>query len=118
MEQWASVGFRRFRTPISTMAHPGYRNGHHERYRAVNLENNATVEIRIFKGTLKKETFLKNIEFCKSAFDFTKQAGRRSITLDKYLEYVQAHKNELPNLHQWFIAKGIYTAETVNQEQV
>jgi len=42
-----------------------------ERYRALNLTNRETVEVRIFRGTLSPKGFERNIEFCKALVDFT-----------------------------------------------
>ena len=40
-------------------------NAHHsDRYEAVNLQNNKTIEVRIFKGTLNTQHVLADIEFC------------------------------------------------------
>lgn len=41
-----------------------------ERYNGVNLQNEHTMEIRIFKGTLSRKVFLKNLEFCESLVKF------------------------------------------------
>lgn len=42
-----------------------------ERYEAVNWTPENTVEIRIFKGTLKFETFMASMELCQAIYSFT-----------------------------------------------
>lgn len=37
-----------------------------DRYEAVNLQNDATIEFRLFKGTLKPATFFRTLEFCEA----------------------------------------------------
>lgn len=39
-------------------------NDHDSRYTALNCENNATIEFRIFRGTLKRDTLIASIQFC------------------------------------------------------
>lgn len=42
-----------------------------ERYEAVNWAPAHTVEVRIFKGTLKYETFMASMELCQAVYSFT-----------------------------------------------
>jgi Putative amidoligase enzyme len=46
-----------------------------DRYDAVNLSNKATIEFRIFKGTLKLQHVLANIEFCDAVVRFCMQCS-------------------------------------------
>lgn len=55
----------------SVLVRAKQKRGNYERYTVVNLQNEATIEIRIFKGNLRPDAFMKNIEFCKALFDFT-----------------------------------------------
>ena len=43
-----------------------------DRYQAVNWQNSRTVEIRMFRGTLKINEFMASIEFCHAVYQFTK----------------------------------------------
>jgi hypothetical protein len=52
------------------------------RYEAVNWENSATVEVRIFKGTLKIETFLASMELVHAVYVFTRM--KESIPSDDF----------------------------------
>jgi len=42
------------------------------RYRAVNLNNDNTIEVRIFKGTLNIDTYLASLELCYNLYCITK----------------------------------------------
>ena len=76
-----------------------------QRYQAVNLTNECTVEIRIFKGTMISCEFWKNLEFCHAAFEFTRTESIPHIRLKYFLRWVQRHRNEYPNLAM-FLAEG------------
>lgn len=82
-------------------------NGHTKRYTAVNLENSETIEVRIFRGTLSENGFYRNIEFCKSLFEFTKEASLKDITVSKYCDYVMDNENTYPNLATFLIDKEL-----------
>lgn len=43
---------------------------HQQRYTAVNLMNRATVEIRIFRGTLKRDTLIAAIQLVSNVFEY------------------------------------------------
>lgn len=43
---------------------------HSDRYTAVNLTNGATVEIRIFRGTLKRDTLIAAIQLVSNIFEY------------------------------------------------
>ena len=42
------------------------------RYAAVNIENSKTLEVRVFKGSLKKERVLAQLEFVHAAVEYTR----------------------------------------------
>lgn len=72
-----------------------------ERYEALNLCNRNTIEFRIFKGTLKRETFFKAVEFCDALIDFCLPAQRslrdcQSVTA--FISHVEKNKKKWPNL--------------------
>ena len=90
-----------------------------ERYEAVNLKNSATIEFRIFKGTLKKESFFKAIEFCDSIIKFCSPANRTlgdAISGKIFVDYVIANKGEFPHLAAFLSAK-LLKIETKESKQ-
>jgi len=64
------------------------KDGNSERYVAINLKNTATIEIRIFRGTLNINSFMKNIEFAHALFMYTKE--NKEISLDGFKTYIQS----------------------------
>tara|TARA_R100000773_G_scaffold25352_1_gene22155 strand:+ start:594 stop:2156 length:1563 start_codon:yes stop_codon:yes gene_type:complete len=53
-----------------------------DKYYATNLKHSKTIEIRIFRGTLNKTSFLKNIEYVKSVKDWVCNS-----TTNNYLDF-------------------------------
>lgn len=76
-----------------------------DRYRAVNLSNDKTIEVRIFRGTLKKERFLKNLEFCESLYEFTMVYANSDCTLENYIKFVWSYKGDFPNLYAFLVER-------------
>lgn len=76
------------------------------RYTAVNLTNLHTVEIRIFRGTLKASSFYKNIEFLKALFDFTRDVSLQHATWENFAHYVNVHRETYTNLFNFMLLKG------------
>ena len=85
----------------------------HDRYEALNLINKSTVEFRIFRGTLKRESLFKSLEFCDALTHYCMECFCNfsdSKRVDKFLEYVKLHKKEY--LHLWaFLTARWYKIE-------
>jgi hypothetical protein len=77
------------------------------RHKAVNLSCENTVEVRIFKGTLEIEKFLKNIQYCKSLFHYTEEESFKNLNLDNYLKYIQNNKKTFLNLYTFLQSKKV-----------
>ena len=78
-----------------------------DKHSAVNLNNIDSVEVRIFRGTLSLNVFLRNIEFVKSLHEFTKDANlRNSSDRSLYNDYLTRHKKEFPNIYSYLVTKG------------
>lgn len=78
-------------------------NYHSDRYTAVNLQRNKTVEIRIFKGSLLPDIFWKNIEFCKALYDFTLNSDLETAkSVTKFRKFVRNNPKEFSHLI-WFM---------------
>ena len=72
------------------------------RYQVVNLQNNATIEIRSFKGNLSYGGFMKNIEFVHSMFYFCKNASLQDLNIESYIDYVNSDLKAYNNLNKFF----------------
>lgn len=78
-----------------------------QRHTAVNLQNDASVEIRIFRGTLSPTGFWRNVEFCKAVYEYSKIASIKDISADKLCNYIVEQQKEYPNLYQFLIDKNM-----------
>lgn len=58
------------------------------RYTAVNLNNSNRYEVRIFRSTLKLESFLAYIEFVKASYEFTKNSGITEINPESFKTFI------------------------------
>lgn len=56
-----------------------YTGNHDDRYYAVNIQNNDTVEFRMFKGTLNHATFLASLQWVKVLCEYVKHLDVRGI---------------------------------------
>jgi len=83
-----------------------------ERYSALNWQNPHTVEYRIYKGTLKYETFMASLELCHATYSFTKMRNCFSCKFDndaifrRFLKYTVKNKNKYPNLVEYLSTKN------------
>lgn len=80
------------------------------RYEAVNWENEHTVEVRIFKGTLKYETFIASMELCHAIYVFT-SIKQTFCTLNdnqlwsRFVTFVKKNKSEYSHLISYLESK-------------
>lgn len=88
-----------------------YRSNHNDRYTAVNVTNSATVEIRIFRGTLKRDTLIAAIQLVSNVFEYAMAHDWADIPASTWAD-VAAYKpyKELVN---YMIARNLLTAEDV-----
>jgi hypothetical protein len=72
------------------------------RYSAVNMEPENTVEVRVFKGSLRKERVLSGIEFVAAAVEYTRnlkiQHKSAPFAWARFVHYVTANSDTYPNL--------------------
>jgi hypothetical protein len=71
----------------------------YDRYEAVNVCNDHTIEFRIFKGNLKRDRILKNLQFVKATIDFTRDRSYRDLSSGKFIEFVSTNRKAYPELH-------------------
>lgn len=90
---------------------PAYRSNHDDRYTAVNVTNSATVEIRIFRGTLKRDTLIAAIQLVSNVFEYAMAHDWADIPASTWAD-VAAYKpyKELVN---YMIARNLLAAEDV-----
>ena len=87
---------------------PTYSSNHNERYHAINVTNTATVEIRIFRGTLKRDTLIAAVQLvsnlCKYAMQHSWAEIQRSTWAD--VATCEPHKE----LIDYLAARGLIAA--------
>lgn len=90
---------------------PAHGYDHNDRYTAVNVTNSTTVEIRIFRGTLKRDTLIAAIQLVSNVFEYAMAHDWADIPASTWAD-VAAYKpyKELVN---YMIARNLLTAEDV-----
>lgn len=90
---------------------PAYRSNHNDRYTAVNVTNLATVEIRIFRGTLKRDTLIATIQLVSNVFEYAMAHDWADIPASTWADVAACKPyKELVN---YMIARNLLTAEDV-----
>lgn len=68
------------------------------RYTALNLTYK-TLEFRIFRGNLKYERLMKNLEFVKAICEFVHEVSMMDMTKAKFVRFVSDNRKTFPNLY-------------------
>ena len=61
-----------------------------------------TVELRIFRASLKKERLLSQIEFTHAAVMFCRTASMRDLTGEAFKTWLSKHTSTYPSLAKWY----------------
>lgn len=81
-----------------TSAMPG-REAYNSRYDIINVTGGATVEIRMFRGNLRPERVLKNVEFCHALVRWCESSGiTESQRWGAFCHWVGKQRKTYPNL--------------------
>lgn len=81
----------------------GGRNGYHNRYVAVNLNNRSTIEYRVFQSTMDPTQLTRYVEWIEAMYHFTR-LGRvrgvthKQITDTRFKAWVEENADRFPNL--------------------
>ena len=78
------------------------------KYTAINTRSQSTIEFRIFRGTLARDGFFKNLEFVMAVLDFCKPAVTSIADAQssrKFLGHVQENRREYPLLYKFLCDK-------------
>ena len=82
-----------------------YRTSRDDRYEAVNMSNEHTVELRIFKSNLSHNGFMRVLEFADALVHFAKQTGLSGMSLHykSFLRYMEQPENRTtyPIFYAW-----------------
>lgn len=84
---------------VSKVKHGYQGNG---RYAAVNTENHATLEVRVFRGSLKESRVRSALEFVHAAVEYTRDlkvnSKNNALAWSKFVAYVVTNEDKYPNL--------------------
>ena len=83
--------------------------GNCERNVALNLCNEHTVEFRIFRGTVVRDGFFKNLEFVQAVVEFCRMTDRSfddSKNGTKFVEFIRSHRKAYPTLFAYLVTKN------------
>lgn len=80
-----------------------------DRYQVINTENRNTIEIRVFRGTLRYETFMATLEFVNNLITMVKEKETRKISFDGVINY-----KETEFLKQYCEDRNIYNSTPMN----
>lgn len=100
LNKYASISRHQIESGGRSLA--GLCNGHNEpSYRnvCINFFPTATIECRIFKGTLSRTRFFANIEFLHGLFEYTKERSASGISLLGFLNYMRNNKKMYRNFY-------------------
>ena len=112
MNRWASrYGYENSARAILDKA----KKGNNGRYAAVNLMNYATIEFRMFRGTLKLNTFLATLELVNAIIDTAIYYSEEELHKLSWSEFVSNVKE--PELIQYLKERNLYINENINTEE-
>lgn len=74
---------------------------------ALNLQHNDTIEFRMFKSTLKYETFILTLEFVKDIIDYAKSVDIEEIELAKWSDLMNCFSSELRKYYEFRYQKKV-----------
>lgn len=114
LQHWAS------RYGISDSAKDTYKKAkdkHLGRYVAVNLENYSTVEFRMWRGTLRYETFIATLQLVHEICRFAICLGDKEIENMAWSEFVLKINPEFRELIAYLKSKRLYVNEIENERE-
>jgi hypothetical protein len=72
------------------------------RYSAINTQNDATLEVRVFRGSLRKERVLSALEFVTASVEYTRDlkvtSKNQALSWLRFTAYVSENMETYPNL--------------------
>jgi hypothetical protein len=112
MNRWAArYGFEKTGREILDKA----KKGNNGRYAAVNLMNYATIEFRLFRGTLKYNTLIAALELVDAICDIAISLSDEGIAKMSWSEFVGTLTE--PELIDYLKERRLYVNEDTNTEE-
>jgi hypothetical protein len=112
MNRWAArYGFEKTGREILDKA----KKGNNGRYAAVNLMNYATIEFRMFRGTLKYNTFIAVLELVNAIIDIALNYSEEGLHKLSWSEFASSVTE--PELIQYLKERKLYVNDDINEEE-
>ena len=86
---------------------------------AVNVQNNATIEFRMFRGTIKPYHIIRNIEFVDAICDYCSPSGRSlryMFSPEAFAKFCLLQKKRWPILVNWIFDSGLCVRPIVRKD--
>ena len=87
------------------------------RYKAVNLNNNYTIEFRVFKGTLKYNSFIATLQFVDLLCNIAKESSVQKIVATSWDDIVESSKDK-KELMQYYVERKLFTFADADGEDI
>lgn len=88
------------------------------RYTAVNLKPENTIEFRIFRGTLRYETFIATLEFAHYLCELAKELSDENFHAMSWSEFVSGiDTTEYPEMIDYLKRRRLYINEPVKETE-
>lgn len=85
---------------------------------ALNLQHKDTIEFRMFKSTLKYETFILTLEFVKDIIDYAKSVDIEEIELAKWSDLMNCFSSELRKYYEFRYQKKVKDINGSTMKQI
>ena len=85
---------------------------------ALNLQHKNTIEFRMFKSTLKYETFILTLEFVKDIIDYAKSVNVEEIELAKWSDLMGCFSHELCEYYKFRYEKKVKDINGLSVKQI
>ena len=87
-------------------------NGHRD---IVNTEPAHTIEVRMFRGNVKKEGFMKNLDFVHASFNFCRETSINKLDSQDFLDWLVKPANLVmyPYLTKWLKVRDLIDTKLV-----
>ncbi len=85
---------------------------------ALNLQHKDTIEFRMFKSTLKYETFILTLEFVKDIIDYAKSVDIEEIELAKWSDLMNYFSSELRKYYEFRYQKKVKDINGLTVKQI
>lgn len=110
LENIAGRGANSYTTFVPKKIRDGFHGGRN-RYEALNTATGKpTVEIRIFRGTVAKAGFFKNLEFCDALPRFCADASPRGLASTDFLAWLDGRRHHYPVMTEWLVRRDLMRA--------